>query len=568
MNINLHPATIKLLKGKGIKQIERHLDFHNDDVLEFDLDKLTAKELSAVKDALGKTAAGPDSTEQRSAVRSIGIIAAVADADNAPGDKKVAKLELLATLLRSYIRTANGYRVYKKADDDDAFFLPHIVTKVTYHPPERSRSGDTSPAHVLMQLAHYRNGSVCKDTHAFYSHHTRQKTVAQIFHAAGYVLANDDLDKTYENDLKLFRETEHLVGVQFLAAGIASTGRHRWDQFSLLVDGQRSRAVVEERTDDNGKKTKEAAVVDMAWWNNAKGVRDEDDLDDDLDDAGTTDDDGVPPLHPYVYCFLLARHETADVHVRNMNRYVYDKKMGDKLVLPQETKQLVELLLEDSAAKFQDIIRGKAGGSIILCTGAPGTGKTLTAEVYAEVMERPLYVVQSSQLGTEPEGLEKHLRDVLDRATRWGAILLIDEADVYIHERGADVNQNAIVGVFLRVLEYYKGILFLTTNRECIVDDAIESRCTAQVAYGVPSVPDQVRIWKLLRDLSKVAVSDATIEQVAKANPRLSGRDVKNLLKLAQLVSLRRGKPVDAKTIEHVMKFKPTRTAGGPGGQE
>src|SRR6185295_19284784 len=104
------------------------------------------------------------------------------------------------------------------------------------------------------------------------------------------------------------------------------------------------------------------------------------------------------------------------------------------------------------------IVAGKTGGTIVFCTGEPGTGKTLTGEVFSEVIKRPLYVVQCSQLGTDEEELEKQLKKVLRRAQRWGAILLIDEADVYVRERGDDIQQNAIVGVFLRVLEYYRGI--------------------------------------------------------------------------------------------------------------
>ena len=44
------------------------------------------------------------------------------------------------------------------------------------------------------------------------------------------------------------------------------------------------------------------------------------------------------------------------------------------------------------------------------------------------------------------------------RAQRWGAVMLIDEADVYIKRRDDDITMNAVVGVFLRVLEYFNGL--------------------------------------------------------------------------------------------------------------
>jgi len=114
-------------------------------------------------------------------------------------------------------------------------------------------------------------------------------------------------------------------------------------------------------------------------------------------------------------------------------------------------------------------------------------GKTLTAEVYAEIIRRPLYRVHSGQLGLNVAQMEQVLKDVLTRAQRWGAVMLIDEADVYIKRRNDDMAMNAVVGVFLRVLEYFNGLLFLTTNRIDDIDEAIVSRCIALIKYSMPS---------------------------------------------------------------------------------
>ena len=58
---------------------------------------------------------------------------------------------------------------------------------------------------------------------------------------------------------------------------------------------------------------------------------------------------------------------------------------------------------------------------------------------------------------------------------------LLDEADVFVLERGLDLVQNAIVAEFLRTLEYFDGLLFLTTNRMNGVDEAILARCAAVI---------------------------------------------------------------------------------------
>ena len=115
-------------------------------------------------------------------------------------------------------------------------------------------------------------------------------------------------------------------------------------------------------------------------------------------------------------------------------------------------------------------------------SGNPGCGKTLTAEAVAEVTRRPLYPVSAGELGTEPEKVDKQLTAILDISHRWSAILLLDEADVFLQERDAkDVARNALVSIFLRQLEYYQGIMILTTNRIGDCDPAFESMASTEL---------------------------------------------------------------------------------------
>jgi SpoVK/Ycf46/Vps4 family AAA+-type ATPase len=253
------------------------------------------------------------------------------------------------------------------------------------------------------------------------------------------------------------------------------------------------------------------------------------------------------------------------IHVDFLSEYIYDSEISEKLILPKYLKDLVAMLIEHSGANFSDIIEGKSGGAVVLLCGPPGTGKTLTAEVYAEAEQKGLYSVQCSQLGTDPENLEDELLKIFTRAQRWDAVLLLDEADVYVLSRGSDLQQNAIVGVFLRVLEYQSNILFLTTNRPDDVDDAIASRCVARLNYKIPNAGDQAKIWNVLANAFNVNLGDEVIQQIVSDNPDLSGRDVKNLLKLACLISINRKTPISKKIVRFVRQFKPTQSSGVPG---
>lgn len=366
------------------------------------------------------------------------------------------------------------------------------------------------------------------------------------------------------------------VGKQFLAQGIGTTNldgnddeddspwsRWRFDTIQMVRNGDPSRVVIDVPYESDKKQDKDERDPDDSFWTrksflDEKNDTDDDDINEDEAESDQPVSDTNIPLFPVLPVFDLTRHVRLRVHVDNLTEYVYDPKLGEKLVLPKDSRDLVELLLSHKG-EFKDIVSKKGGGAVIACAGPPGVGKTLTAEVYAEVAQRPLYSVQASQLGTNEEKLETELLKVFQRSQRWNAILLIDEADVYVAARGHDLQQNAIVGVFLRVLEYYQGVLFMTTNRADLVDDAILSRCVARIDYGPPTPADQARIWRILSETSGVNLAPTAVTEIVTRYPRLSGRDVKQLLKLSHMIAKSRGESeITAATIEFAKKFKPT----------
>lgn len=161
-----------------------------------------------------------------------------------------------------------------------------------------------------------------------------------------------------------------------------------------------------------------------------------------------------------------------------------------------------------------------------------GVGKTLTAEVYSEIIKRPLYRVHSGQLSLNVAEMEKILQETLIRAQRWGAVMLIDEADVYIKKRADNLASNAVVGVFLRVLEYSNGLLFLTTNRVDDIDEAIVTRCIALIRYHAPDHADRCKIWRVMTTQFSLPVEEGLITELASLFPAATGRDIKGLTKL------------------------------------
>lgn len=93
-----------------------------------------------------------------------------------------------------------------------------------------------------------------------------------------------------------------------------------------------------------------------------------------------------------------------------------------------------------------DLVKGKGQGLVILLHGPPGVGKTLTAETIAVHTRRPLYAITCGDIGQSPTEIEANLERHFDLAHKWGCVLLLDEADVFLAERAVgDIKRNAMV---------------------------------------------------------------------------------------------------------------------------
>lgn len=506
---------------------------------------------------------------------------------------KPRTVEQFAELLRRFIGTFKRHHVYER-DEANAAWLPYYVEDVVYHPPQTYRD-NPSPPYVSADLFWMEFGVRKNETIVWHGEDCLHLSVPEAMAKKDLFAETPESRNDYLCDVQKWTELHDKIGLQLRGEGHATDdldGNERensWSSYShntLRLDhrGSPAKLVVDVFSETDKVEKDRSNVLDEYFWarQNMKvassmmeegedasyeDLNDEVKDEDEIDTSSDLDDEDVHerpvheiPIHAKLACFDLVRHVRLRVHVRCVEVYKYDTTLAEKLVLPADSVSLIEMLIHNKST-FKDVIAGKGGGSVVLCCGLPGVGKTLTSEVYSEATERPLFSVQCSQLGTDPDKLETELVRVFARAMRWNAILLLDEADVYVMERGDNLIQNAIVGVFLRVLEYYAGTLFLTTNRAERVDDAIASRCVARIDYAMPPIDHQRRLWKILSTVSGVAISDEVIEETLTKYDNLSGRDIKNVIKLAGLMSISQQRPVDMQIIDFVKRFKPTYDA-------
>lgn len=175
-------------------------------------------------------------------------------------------------------------------------------------------------------------------------------------------------------------------------------------------------------------------------------------------------------------------------------------------------------------------------------------------------MHIPLYMMSAGDLGIQPHQVEDSLQKILEMVAKWNAILLLDECDVFLEERTSyDLERNKLVSIFLRTLEYYEGILFLTTNRVSNMDAAFQSRIHVSMAYPSLSTTSRRHIWANFLRLSSYQweISDVDLDALAEVD--LNGRQIKNVLKIAFLISVRKRKPLKKEFIDTVLAIEGRR---------
>jgi len=459
---------------------------------------------------------------------------------DAPRFKAGDSLEgVLPALVRYMMQgTSRGWLFAANMDGKPLAWVP---TRIDYVQGSSEELGK-----IMVELKAYARANLVSHSMRITEGDLPGHTIAELLAAKGFLKETPELLTAYDISAERYFAWRPGYGTQFAGEGMGfiaedPTATHRdvdWtrkDQVVLSASGGSARLVNDEGILPPRASGLESPGDILAPYLRRAAKSSDFDFEDEVKELN----EQMPPqlfkalpVQAYLFLFHLELHQHLWVHVDDIAPYVYQPDLKHKLVLPPDQTELIDILTAEMDVLQEDVVAGKSGGTTVLCAGPPGVGKTLTAEVYAEVTGRPLYRVHSGQLGLSVSAMESALKEALTRAQRWGAVMLIDEADVYIKKRCDDITANAVVGVFLRVLEYFDGLLFLTTNRIDDIDEAIVSRCIALIRYHSPDQAARERIWGVMAEQFGLALDAPMIRELASIYPQASGRDIKGLTKL------------------------------------
>ncbi|KAL7936563.1 hypothetical protein V8C35DRAFT_332900 [Trichoderma chlorosporum] len=297
--------------------------------------------------------------------------------------------------------------------------------------------------------------AVCKGEHVQYrgiNLHEAEEIDSEVvvdFHAALWSPQDKDKDSRWNYSVQ-FGIKPPAVKNQAEVVMISNTGclrSHCCDNEvifdDLIIDHQR----MEDFLSDNSRLTVDLRHLD----GNPKRIHKEDLI-----------------LFPHrLFAFVLKDRKWAVIDINNVKRVPDPRNEAwNSLVLPEDHKDMVYSVVrahfrdkKSSSHETEiqtDLIRGKGKGLIILLHGAPGVGKTSTAECVAEMCKRPLYPITCGDLGITAVEVESRLKHIFVQAQKWKCVLLLDEADVFLSERGNDVKHNSLVSDLEQTVDIFK----------------------------------------------------------------------------------------------------------------
>ncbi|KAI3630933.1 hypothetical protein MIR68_011016 [Amoeboaphelidium protococcarum] len=279
---------------------------------------------------------------------------------------------------------------------------------------------------------------------------------------------------------------------------------------------------------------------------------------DDLSLFKVVPDAFIPYALPVAIGFSFNNKAWGQVLVEECSPIHFNKNAFDMLVMSEERKEMIKALITThEQTTFSSVIQGKGEGICLLLYGSPGTGKTLTAEAIAEYLQRPLFVVSLGDLGITPQELESSLQAILNLCESWKALVLLDEADVFVEKRSrGEILRNSMVGVILRLTEYHRGVIFFTSNRVSSFDPAFQSRVTVAMRFKSLDAEDRAKIWRNLLSVAGVSqqvIGTLDIQQLSRHD--LNGRQIKNTVQLALALTHHRGTQLTQQALDSTIKI-------------
>ena len=235
--------------------------------------------------------------------------------------------------------------------------------------------------------------------------------------------------------------------------------------------------------------------------------------------------------------------------------------LWDDLILPPASKELLRTACAQVLHKHTVYNQWGFGAKLpygrglsLLFSGAPGTGKTMGAQVVANELKLELYKVDLAGVVSKYIGeTEKNLREIFREAKKSQVILFFDEADVLFSKRtevkdANDKYSNMEAAFMLQKVEEYEGVCVLATNYLQNIDEAFKRRLKFVIEFPFPNAAYRLKLWRAVFPPQTPLGEDVDREFLA-GRFELSGSSIKNIAVNASFIAASQNSAVTMKEI-------------------
>lgn len=203
-------------------------------------------------------------------------------------------------------------------------------------------------------------------------------------------------------------------------------------------------------------------------------------------------------------CYNQMKHELTQKATKIKATYTWDD-----IIMPPDQRQTLEYVCDQM--KFRKQVYEKwdynrkypyGRGLSVLLFGAPGTGKTMCAQVLANALNLELYRVDLSKVIDKYVGeTEKSISMIFREAKKCNVVLFFDECDTLFGKRtdsggAGESAANNKTAHLLQEVEAYDGVTVLATNYKHNIDPAFFRRMKFIVEFQFPDPLTRYNIWK------------------------------------------------------------------------
>ncbi len=267
--------------------------------------------------------------------------------------------------------------------------------------------------------------------------------------------------------------------------------------------------------------------------------------------AGLEGEGTISSREMHQCCYRQVVHKLGDLASRVRPAYGWDD-----VVMPEDQKRLLQHAC--GHIKFQHKVYYDWGfdrkitygrGLSILFAGAPGTGKTMCAQVIANELNMEMYKINISQIVSKYIGeTEKNLQAVFAEAKRSNCVLFFDECDAIFGKRSEvkdahDRNANVEVAYLLQQIEEHDGVCIMATNLIGNIDAAFMRRITYVVHFPFPDAAMREEIFRRTMP-AQAPLSDDIDWGFLAEKFELSGGHIKNIVLSAAFLAALEGEDI------------------------